>query len=44
MTNNVLLAINRFFKDAGHAISTPGGDARGHVRPYRIGDADRHYF
>ena len=32
MTNNMLLMLNRFFKDTGRAISTPSGDARGHMR------------
>jgi len=32
MTNNMLLRLNHFFKDAGRAISTPSGDARGHMR------------
>jgi hypothetical protein len=32
MTNNVILRLNRLFKDAGRAISTPSGDTRGHIR------------
>jgi hypothetical protein len=31
MRNSVLHRIGRFFEGAGHVISTPSGDARGHL-------------
>ncbi len=31
MRNQVLPRILRFFEGMGHAMSTPSGDARGHV-------------
>ncbi len=34
MQHNVLRSVLRFFEGAGHVISTPSGDARGHVRVY----------
>lgn len=34
MTNRVFRVINRFFEGTGASVSTPSGDARGHVRPY----------
>lgn len=45
MQRNVLRAILDFFEGAGHAISTPSGDARGHVRVYVAGKvrSDRNF-
>ncbi len=37
MQHNVLRSVLGFFEGAGHAISTPSGDARGHVRVYVAG-------
>jgi hypothetical protein len=37
MQNRVLNSLLEFFEGAGHAISTPSGDARGHVRVYVAG-------
>lgn len=34
MQSNVLRNVIHFFEGAGHAISTPSGDARGHMRVY----------
>jgi len=34
MQGNVLRSVIHFFEGAGHVISTPSGDARGHVRVY----------
>jgi hypothetical protein len=34
MPNRVLSALSRFFEGTGVAVSTPAGDARGHVRAY----------
>lgn len=34
MTNRVFRMINRFFEGTGASVSTPSGDARGHLRPY----------
>ncbi len=32
MQHRILHSIGRFFAGAGHVISTPSGDARGHMR------------
>lgn len=34
MTNRVFRMISRFLEGTGTSVSTPSGDARGHVRPY----------
>jgi len=34
MTNRVLRRLSRFFEGTGSVLSTPSGDARGHVRDY----------
>jgi hypothetical protein len=34
MTNRVFRIINRFFEGTGASVSTPSGDARGHLSPY----------
>lgn len=31
MQNRILLSIHRFFEGTGSVLSTPSGDARGHV-------------
>ena len=36
MDNNVLRSIGRFLADAAHAIGTPSGDTRGHMRVYSL--------
>jgi hypothetical protein len=39
MTNRVFLMINRFFEGTGSVISTPSGDARGHLnRDFMLND------
>lgn len=39
MTNRVFRMINRLFEGAGHAVSTPSGDTRGHMnRDYMLRD------
>lgn len=32
-TRRVLRKISRFFEGTGGSVSTPSGDARGHMRP-----------
>jgi hypothetical protein len=34
MTNRVFRSIGRFFEGTGDVLSTPSGDARGHIRVY----------
>jgi len=34
MQTDFLRTLGRFFAEAGAAISTPSGDARGHIRVY----------
>lgn len=34
MTNSMFRKIGRFFNGAGDVLSTPSGDARGHIRVY----------
>jgi hypothetical protein len=48
MQNRILRSIHRFFEGTGSALSTPSGDARGHVRVpidtmYDINDAKHIY-
>jgi hypothetical protein len=45
MQQSVLRSLLGFFEGAGHAISTPSGDARGHVRVYVAGKvrSDRNF-
>ena len=40
MHNRVLSTLLEFFEGSGRVISTPSGDARGHVRVY-VGDTVR---
>jgi hypothetical protein len=41
MTNRVFRMINRFFEGTGASVSTPSGDARGHLRPYPLKTATK---
>jgi hypothetical protein len=41
MQNRVLSSVLEFFEGAGRVISTPSGDARGHIRVYVAGTVRR---
>ncbi len=41
MPNRLLRSIGRFFEGTDGFVSTPSGDARGHVRPHTVSSAAR---
>ena len=41
MQNRLLRSIGRFFEGTDGFVSTPSGDARGHVRVYTVSTAAR---
>lgn len=41
MQNRLLRSIGRFFEGTGGFVSTPSGDARGHMHPSTVSSAAR---